>query len=466
VSFHRAALTLAAISGVIVVAAHATTRGPDARLLFTGDILLSRQVAVEMERTGASPWDSIAPFFAGADWVAGNLEGVIGSETQCLVPERELCFTDSDTTPRLLARAHFGAVSVENNHAGDIGTDGRARTRAALEAAGILALDFEHSPRFTRIGDVTLGLIGVNLVPAADGQVQSVPSVALAQKLRLARSLANVVIVSIHWGTELQPWVNASQHSAAEWLVEHGADVVVGHHPHVVQQPECVHGRPVFFSLGNHVFDQRFPATKEGLIADCRIHGGRLRCGGVRTRARRGSAVPVVVDQAGASELAACSVAVSPSLSVGGFVLRPVPWSAAASDSGLALEGWQDGALRWRTRRVQLVSLQAGLSTDADTRSFLALERHPSAMDHEVALRPHVYDVSAHGLIARWRGTALAWPLIDAVIDAHGRVCALHRGDSFIRLDPTDTTTRTMRYQWNGFGFSALPDSGECAKRL
>jgi hypothetical protein len=82
-----------------------------------------------------------------------------------------------------------------------------------------------------------------------------------------------------------------------------------------------------------------------------------------------------------------------------------------------------------------------------------------------VALRPHVYDVGTRGLVARWRGTALAWPLIDAMVDAQGRVCALHRGDSFIRLDPTDTTTRTMRYQWNGFGFSAVPDRGrECSK--
>jgi Bacterial capsule synthesis protein PGA_cap len=465
VSSRRAALAFVAIAGAIVlVASRVTQRGPSARLLFTGDILLSRQVAVEMERTGGSPWSALGPFFAGADWVGGNLEGVIGQQADCRVRDRELCFADADTTPLLLARAHFSTVSIENNHGGDAGADGRARTRSALEAAGILALDFEHSPRFERIGDVTVGLLAVNLVPAADGHVQSVPSVEVAQKLRLARSLANVVVVSIHWGTELQPWPNASQRSAAEWLVDHGADVVVGHHPHVVQSPECIHGHPVFFSLGNHVFDQRFPATKEGLIADCRIHGGRVRCGGIRTHARRGSAFPVMVDDAGALQLDACPVTVAPSLALGGFTLRPEPWSASTSDSGLALEGWRDGARQWRTRRVELVSLQSGVATGG-MRSLLALERHASGMDHQIALRPHVYDVGARGLVARWRGTALAWPLIDAVVDAQGRVCALHRGDSFIRLDPADTTTRTMRYQWNGFGFSAAPDSGaECSK--
>ena len=66
------------------------------------------------------------------------------------------------------------------------------------------------------------------------------------------------------------------QQQQARWLVEHGADLIVGHHPHVVQAPACVEGRPVFFSLGNHLFDQKYAETKDGLIADCSVHGGRL----------------------------------------------------------------------------------------------------------------------------------------------------------------------------------------------
>jgi poly-gamma-glutamate synthesis protein (capsule biosynthesis protein) len=75
--------------------------------------------------------------------------------------------------------------------------------------------------------------------------------------MRLARSLAELVVVYIHWGSELLDWPNTGQREAAGWLIQNGADVIVGHHPHVVQTPECVRGRPVFFSLGNHVFDQR-----------------------------------------------------------------------------------------------------------------------------------------------------------------------------------------------------------------
>jgi poly-gamma-glutamate synthesis protein (capsule biosynthesis protein) len=267
----------------------------------------------------------------------------------------------------------------------------------------------------------------------------------------------------VHWGTELQDWPDQAQRAAAEWLVDHGADLVIGHHPHVVQQPGCVHGRPVFYSLGNLVFDQRYPETKTGLVADCWIRGGRLRCGGIQTHARRGSATPVVSGASDEGALHPCNASLTPPLTVSGYSLRPEPWSASASDDGLVIEGWKEGSMRWRSRRVNMVALQPGLMDIGGGQLILALERHPSSMDEENAVRPHVYAVGDHGLVAKWRGTALAWPLIDAVVDANGRLCALHRGDSFLRPDPATPSTRVMLYRWNGFGFSADDDSAESA---
>jgi len=457
----RVALTLV---GAAVLGAAVLLRAPAGRaerLLFTGDILLSRQVAIEMRRTGASPFDSVTPLFHKADWVGGNLEGAIGSADACRTPDTT-CFAFPDTAPVLLSRAGFSAVTIENNHAADLGREGRERTREALRHAGILALDFVHSPAFVRVGGLTMAVVAVSLVQAADGHVDSVPSVALAQKLRLARALADLVTVSIHWGTELEDWPSDTQRRVAEWLVDEGADLVVGHHPHVVQPADCVHGHPVFFSLGNHVFDQRYPETKEGLIADCTIEHGQLRCAAVRTHARRGSAMPVVTGAAPLAALGPCAVALRAPVEVAGYALRAAPWSPRGPDAGVVIEGWRDGVVRWTTRRVSVLSLQSGLAAGGE-RLLFSLERHPSAMDGEVGVRPHVYAVGAHGLVARWRGTALAWPLIDATLDVHGRLCALHRGDSFISPDPRDPSTRTMVYAWNGFGFSAFDDSVESA---
>lgn len=460
-----AAAAVALVCLMAAGAALARTR-PRARLLFAGDVMLSRQVRLERERTGREPWDSLAPLLASADWAGANLEGAVGPDSSCAAADPSLCFAMDEDAPARLAAAGFDAVSVENNHAADLGGAGRARTLRALARAGVLGADFEGSPRFVRVGDVTVAIVAVTLVPGSDGRVQAIPSLAVAQRLRLARSLANVVVASVHWGTELQDWPNAAQRMAAEWLVDHGADVVVGHHPHVVQQPECVHGRPVFFSLGNHVFDQRYPQTKEGLVADCEVGGRHVRCGGVRTRAMRGSAVPVVAGRLPEAALAGCAAPVHPSLTYAGWTLRPEAWSPATADSGgVVIEAWRGGELRWRTRRVALVAVSPGV-TSGDGRTFLlSLERHRSDMDGEIAVRPHVYELGDDGLVARWRGTALAWPLLDAVVDSAGNVCALHRGDSFVRIDPSTTETRTMRYRWNGFGFSAVRDeSGACAR--
>lgn len=456
---------LAGITGASVATRRAAQRG--VRLLFTGDILLSRQVQVERARTGQSLWDSVASLFARADLVAGNLEGAIGDSAQCRSADRDLCFAFASDAPRLLAAAGFGAVTLENNHSADLGPAGRGATARALAGDGVAGVDFDDSPRFMRFGDVTVAIVAITLVPGADGRAQAVPSVDVAQRLRLAHALGNVVVASVHWGTELQDWPNAAQRAAAEWLVDHGADIVMGHHPHVVQAPDCVHGRPVFYSLGNHVFDQKYPETKDGLIADCVVHAGRIRCGGVRTHTRRGSAAPVVSGPLADAALARCTPPSHDAMTIAGWTLRPVPWSPATADSGgVVLEGWRDGAVQWRTRRVALVSLATGVAERDGTPLLLALERHPSAMDGEVGIRPHVYEVSERGLVAKWRGTALAWPLLDAVVVAGGDLCALHRGDSFLRLDPSATSARTMRYRWNGFGFSAASDPARSCASL
>ena len=123
-SYRRVALIVGGVPAVAGMAVLRPPSGRGVRLFFTGDILLSRQVAVEMARTGASPWDSITRLFATADWVAGNLEGAIGSESECQVGPGTPCFAFPDTTPALLARAGFSTVFVENNHAADLGSEG------------------------------------------------------------------------------------------------------------------------------------------------------------------------------------------------------------------------------------------------------------------------------------------------------------------------------------------------------
>jgi hypothetical protein len=84
-----------------------------------------------------------------------------------------------------------------------------------------------------------------------------------------------------------------------------------------------------------------------------------------------------------------------------------------------------------------------------------------SPIDREVSIRPYVYSTDETGLVAKWRGSALAWPLIDARIYDQDDclLCALHRGDSFINLDKKNMEIKIAAYRWNGFGFNLLSDS-------
>lgn len=293
---------------LVIFSVGAGTQSRSARLLFTGDILLSRHVADEAEHRRVSPWAHLADLFHSAQWVSGNFEGAVGSPSDCMSAARP-CFAISESLVPLLKQAGFHGLTMENNHAGDLGSAGRERTRRLLEQESMLPIDFENSPEYTRVGDATIAFLAITVIPAADGRVQRIPSTEISQKLRTARERADLVVVSIHWGVEYQGLPDTTQRAQARWLVEQGADLIVGHHPHVVQSPECVDGHPVFFSLGNHVFDQTYPPTKEGLIADCRLSAGRLSCEGIRTRTEGGTSTPNIpdVDRTAYAALAACT---------------------------------------------------------------------------------------------------------------------------------------------------------------
>ena len=438
------------------------TRGEDsseARLLFTGDILLSRQVRREIDRTGRSPWAALADLFQGADWVAGNLEGAVGRAEDC-TPELSAspCFDIPPALIPLLAKAGFRALGTANNHALDPGAKGRDRTRRALLEAGLGVLSFEDSPSFVTVGDRTLAVIAVSTVPARDGSRIGIPSTALRQELRFARTLSDMVVLFVHWGSELLEWPETRQREAAAWLVQNGADLIVGHHPHVVQASECVSGRPVFYSLGNHLFDQKYPAAKQGLIADCRIRGGVMRCGGIRTVAPPGSSFPRFSE--GGGLLTACAVNLA----------APSSLRARSVDlNGLlqyVIEGPRTGVRSWRSASMPLVSVEVGILAGPEGPEFVfTLERRRSTIDGEDGLRPYVYEVGPKGLVARWRGSALAWPLLDAALlpGRDGLLCALHRRDSFVVLQPDSAGVRTAVYRWNGFGFSGVEDPSALA---
>jgi len=449
-------------------AGRAGAKEPAPRWVFTGDILLSREVQREISRRGgASPWLNMKGVFDGADWVMGNLEGSVGDPASCRGTEESPCFAVPPESLRFPKAAGFTALGLENNHAADLGSDGRLRTRESVVQAGLSAIDFDRSPGFFRSKGHVLSLIAVSNVAGKDGRRTEIPSNGLRQKIRLARSLSDWVVISVHWGTELVSWPQPRQREMARWMIEQGADLIVGHHPHVVQAPECIQGKPVFFSLGNHVFDQKYPETKQGLIAECTVEADQLTCSGVETVIAPSTAFPEVrrPERKERQEIGACRVPKARPLVVSGHAVRPRLAEGQLAGGEIVLEGRKEGTRSWAVVARRLLSISGARLGGQDF--LFSLEAHPSSIDQETGPRPYVYSVTPEGLVARWRGSALAWPLIDGELirapsgqEEQDYLCALHRGDSFIALDPGTSQTRTAVYRWNGFGFSGVEDAG------
>lgn len=234
-------------------------------VVFYGDVLLARAVERQMRRYGAG-----YPFAGllvppGASVVA-NFESAVPA-THVPTPDGSVRFsTDQALLPALKA-ARISHVSLANNHSFDFGASGFEHTVAALERADVTPFGHPNYVGTTSIaylaaGDYTVALVGVHALWRAPN------SDALRGVMQSAANQSDIIVAYVHWGQEYAATHNRAQRALAEFLVASGADLIIGHHPHVIQDVELIDGVPVIYSLGNHIFDQYFsPAVQNGLVA-------------------------------------------------------------------------------------------------------------------------------------------------------------------------------------------------------
>ena len=215
---------------------------------------------------GADPFAEFAGLFQAADAVVGNLECVVATCGAAI--DKPWTFRADPRVLPVLAE-HFDAVSLANNHTGDFGRDAFAEQLDHLEARAIPYFGGGRNCAHARIPTI-LDLKGLKIAllayndfyprsfeagPNWPGVAWSVDEQVVAD-LEAARTLhhADVVIPYMHWGDEHEP-VNDRQRALARLMIDHGADLIIGGHPHVTQGVEYYHGKLIVYSLGNFVFD-------------------------------------------------------------------------------------------------------------------------------------------------------------------------------------------------------------------
>ena len=239
---------------------------PAPSILFAGDIMLDRNVA---RHAVASSTDAlfagVLDLFKTADANVANLEGAI--TTNPSIAQRDNTILHFTFEPSLAEAAlkplNLAAASLANNHTYDFYRAGYESTQGYLSSWGVKP--FGH-PYNAHSLSTTLDIRGKTFCLVGYHSLYDAGTVEVVQEIKNLRPDCYRVIVFPHWGDEYEPVANAAQVAAAHEFIDAGADLIIGAHPHVVQNVEEYRGRAIFYSLGNFMFDQNFSwATTHGL---------------------------------------------------------------------------------------------------------------------------------------------------------------------------------------------------------
>lgn len=244
-----------------------------------GDVMLDRYVRVLMDKNGLNyPFEKIAKdpnnFMKGVDFIHANLEGPI---KEVYVPtSKSIAFRFKPDITQVLKNAGINIVTIANNHALDQGWGGREDTIKFLKETGIMYFghpknEADGNDHVSKINDTKVAFAGF------DDTIFRLDFEKTSEYIKDLKNKNDYVVVSVHWGREYIHTPTQRKIDMAHMFVDSGADIVIGHHPHVVQTMEIYKGVPIFYSLGNFVFDQYFSeATQEGLAIGGILKGNKL----------------------------------------------------------------------------------------------------------------------------------------------------------------------------------------------
>ena len=470
-------------------------------VIATGDVMPGRGVAGEQQ-----PFAAVAPWLRAFSppglhpsrprLVLGNLECVIATGGVARPGPYRL----RAPLPAAGARrdAGFDVLGLANNHTLDYGPAGLAETMANLEEAGIdtvgagPTLEAASQPLIRRSGEVRLAFLAFNAVPdpaahlGGEGWTVATWDPARARAaIAQARTQAEAVIVSIHWGYEYDLRPDPAQREMAQTMLEAGADLVVGHHPHVVQgtmtrladfrslqkTSEVWRDGFVAYSLGNFVFDQQQGEARQGLALRAYLDRQGLRA--VQALPLWAGPRPRLMDL---DEAAALLARVQPQLPRLGFacdgeacspttVLQATqagPFRAGAIDltgDGVAesvrlLDGqvvvYSQGAEAWRgLPEWRVVDLALGDPND-DGRGELLLALWKPDGKGVSRSHPFVAGYREGAYRVLWGGSAVPDPIHEVELgDVDGDGV-----QELVVLEERDGARAVSVWRWHGWGFS------------
>jgi poly-gamma-glutamate capsule biosynthesis protein CapA/YwtB (metallophosphatase superfamily) len=261
---------------------------PEISLLAVGDVMLARKLDRLIREKGMDyPFLMTREILSEADIAFANLESPL-SDQGAKLDGKGIWFRGNPENKEALVQAGFDVISLANNHALDYDAPALLQTIELLEAAGIKPVgggeNIDEARRhviieregirvaflaYSEMADIVWSYKHPRMLKATEEIPGIAPLVVeqIIEDIEKAKEQADYVFLSLHWGVEYKEMPEDYQIEIAHQLIDAGADVILGHHPHCLQGVEVYRHGLIAYSLGNFVFDQNWSdETREGLL--------------------------------------------------------------------------------------------------------------------------------------------------------------------------------------------------------
>ncbi|MCE9628591.1 MAG: CapA family protein [Candidatus Vogelbacteria bacterium] len=264
---------------------------PEVSLVFVGDMMLDRGVNFSVQKNFGGDFNQLfteLDFIREADIAFGNLEGPVSDKGRNI--GSIYSFRMKPESLQAVAAAGFDVLSVANNHAGDWTSEAFVDTVARIKNLNILPIgggnNYQEASlvKIKEVRGVKVGFIGFSDVgPNWLAVGSSSPGILLAsdpqfdQIIKTAAESVDVLVTSFHFGEEYLATSTSRQQVLARRAIDNGASLVIGHHPHVIEELERYKNGVIIYSLGNFIFDQGFSKeTMEGGVLFVKLDGKKI----------------------------------------------------------------------------------------------------------------------------------------------------------------------------------------------
>lgn len=277
---------------IIIFAAFASSSLSARELVINvvGDIMLAGSGVATFEKLGYDyPFVSTREELKKGDITVGNLEAPIAVSGKVHTVKRYL-YMSTPQTAQALKNAGFSVVTIANNHIMDFGPAALAETLQNLGKYGIACtggganLAAARKPAIITVGKLKVAFLAYSFTyPDIFYATAKRPGAApgfsryITEDIIMAKKTADYVVVSFHWGEENAVALKPYQIAAAHDAIDAGADLIFGHHPHVLQGIERYKKGLILYSLGNFAFGTKSNAAKRSVIARVFLENGIKR---------------------------------------------------------------------------------------------------------------------------------------------------------------------------------------------